>query len=860
MTPSRGSAIGASGSSRLRRAVRAGLGAFLAALMSSAALGPILQPSVVHAAAPDAAPASDIRLTAEPMLDGQVRPGTWSAVRVRVENDGPAIGGELRISSSEQGRSTYGIAVELASGARQDHILYGQPGFFGTRFVITLVSDGRVVARQEAPVNSSELGAVSVYVVAERPEALIADIRAAVVSPQLPAPVVVAIRPEDLPPRVEAWAAVDRIVWQDIDSTRLGTEQSAALGTWVAMGGQLVILGGSTGPTTMGAFPAEILPFRPTQTVDVPVADLEPLLGTLPAGATPLPAVAGVLERGTALGRSGDQVFAARAAYGQGSVSLIGIDPSTQWLADSSVAAGLWGRALEAGDELAQSLMGMQDDGFLLGTLNNLPSVQLPRMDQLFLLLFGYIALIGPANYLILRRLDRREWAWLTMPALVVAFAVVAYGLGVSLRGTDVVVNELAVVRGSAGTDRGVGQVYVGVFSPSRATYDVKVGGSALISNPVSLQQDRGEQPIDVLFGDPASLRDYEVGFGVLRGFRAEASVPTPRMEADLRLTGDRLQGTLTNASDVPLDHVSIVYGNGVQVLSAMAPGEERPVDFDAIAANAFSQQLSERIFGQSRPQDAEAARTLYTRRAVIQQLTGGWDSTLSGSAVSGDSPLILAWRSGGTLDIDLGTRVDKVGDALFLLPARATAAGSVVYAGDLLRHSVVETTAMESFQEPSGFYLSRGTMTVDYRPAGFEGELDVTGLSLSLAQDRAGPLAGEGEPLAPLPDAEQPDQDDPLDAPDPADPGSGQPPKDPLDFEPGFEEGANLPRLQLFDRVAGRWLEFEPLSLFRTYDIAEPERYVDASGAFRVRFVNRFDEQSSVYFSLQARLEGTVR
>ena len=861
MTRSRGSAKGAPGSRRLDRAVRGGLAAFLAALTSLAALSPILQPvPILRAASPEVAPASGIRLTAEPMLDGHVRPGTWSAVRVRLENDGPAVDGELRISSADQGRSTYGIAVQLASGARQDHILYGQPGFFGARFVITLVSDGLVLARQEAPVSSSDLGSVSVYVVAERPEALIADIREAVTSPQLPPPVVVAIRPEDLPPRVEAWAAVDRMVWQDVDSGRLGTEQLDALRTWLAMGGQLVVLGGSTGPTTMGAFPTEILPYQPTTTVDVPLADLEQLLGTLPVGATPLPALAGVLERGSALGRSGDQVFAARSAYGQGSVSLIGIDPSTPWLAESSVAAGLWGRALPAGDALFQNQMEMQDDGFLLGTLNNLPSVQLPPMDQLFLLLFGYIALIGPANYLILRRLDRREWAWLTMPAMVVAFAVVAYGLGVSLKGTDVVVNELAVVRGSAGTDRGVGQMYVGVFSPSRATYDVKVGGSALLSNPVSLQQDRGEQPIDVLFGDPASLRGYQVGFGVLRGFRAEAAVETPRIDAELSLVRESLQGTVTNASDMPLDHVSVVYGNGVQVLSAMAPGETRPVDFDVNFANAFSQQLSERLFGQSRPQDAEAARTLYTRRAVIQQLSGGWEagSKLSGT-VSGEGPVILAWRSGGTLDIDVGTRVDKVGDTLYVLPARATVAGAVVFAGDLLRHSVVETSALESFEEPGGFYLGRGTMTVDYRPAGFEGEFEVTGLALSLAQDRARPLVGEGEPLAPLPEAAQPDQEDPLAEPDPTEPGSGQPPEDPLDPEGAFEE-AELPRLQLFDRVAGRWLEFEPLTRFKAYRIAGPERYVDASGGFRVRFVNRFGEQSSVYFSLQTRLEGTVR
>lgn len=863
MTRPRGSAHRAlTGSSRLRRLARAGSATFLTAGLVLAALSPVLRPATaVQAASAGTQQATGIVMTAEPMLGGNVRPGAWAAVRVRVENDGPAVDGELRISSADQGRSTYGIAVQLATGARQDHILYGQPGFFGARFVITLVSDGIILARQEAPVASGEFGSLSVYVIAERPEALIGDIRAAVTARNLPPPVVVAIEPEDLPPRVEAWAAMDRIVWHDVDSTRLSAEQLEALRTWVAVGGHLVIVGGTTGPTTLGAFPAELLPYQPSQTIDVPLADLERLLGSLPASATPLPAVAGVLAQGTPLGRSGDQVFAARSAHGQGSVSLIGIDPSTSWLAGSSLAGGLWGRALPPASNGGNDPFAAQDDGFLVGTLGNLPSVQLPRMDQLFLLLFGYIALIGPANYLILRRLDRREWAWLTMPAMVLAFAVVAYGLGVSLKGTDVIINELAVVRGSAGTDRGVGRVYVGLFSPNRATFEVKVGGSALISNPVSVQQDRGEQPIDVLFGDPASLRGYQVGFGVLRGFRAEAAVETPRMEADLLMVGERLQGTLTNASDMPLDHVSLVFGNGVQVLSAMAPGETRPVDLDAVAANAFSQQLAERLFGRARPQDAEASRTLYTRRAVIQQLSGGWegDFRLSGSAAAGEGPVILAWRSGGTLDIDVGRPADNVGDTLFVLPARATASGPVVFSGDLVRHTIAETDTLEGFQEGSGFYLGRGTMTVDYRPGGFEGGFEVTGLALGLSQDGERPLVGEGEPIEPLPAAEQPDPDDPLDGPDPTDPvAGGDDPEDPFQPDGGF--GEQLPRLQLFDRVAGRWMEFPEMTRFKSYRIAEPERYVDASGSFRVRFVNRSGEGSGMYFSLQARLEGTVR
>src|SRR3989304_2966027 len=139
------------------------------------------------------------------------------------------------------------------------------------------------------------------------------------------------------------------------------------------------------------------------------------------------------------------------------------------------------------------------------------PASGRPPVEQLLVLLVAYIVLIGPVNYLVLRRLDRREWAWLTMPLLIVVFSAGAFGLGRLLKGSDAVVNEIAIVRGAAGAGSGLGPVYVGVFSPTRRTFDVKVAGGALLSNPISLQQQGAfGQPLDILLGDPARLRGYE--------------------------------------------------------------------------------------------------------------------------------------------------------------------------------------------------------------------------------------------------------------------------------------------------------------------------------------------------------------
>ena len=64
---------------------------------------------------------------------------------------------------------------------------------------------------------------------------------------------------------------------------------------WIAGGGRLVIVGGSAGIGTLSAFPDDLLPYRPSATVDLDPAVLTSLLGPLPEGAAVLPAMAGTL-------------------------------------------------------------------------------------------------------------------------------------------------------------------------------------------------------------------------------------------------------------------------------------------------------------------------------------------------------------------------------------------------------------------------------------------------------------------------------------------------------------------------------------------------------------------------------------
>ena len=54
-----------------------------------------------------------IRMTSQPLMDGNVRPGSWMGVRVHLENDGPAVSGEVQLTGGAQEGSRYSLAVDL---------------------------------------------------------------------------------------------------------------------------------------------------------------------------------------------------------------------------------------------------------------------------------------------------------------------------------------------------------------------------------------------------------------------------------------------------------------------------------------------------------------------------------------------------------------------------------------------------------------------------------------------------------------------------------------------------------------------------------------------------------------------------
>ncbi len=823
-------------------------------------------PWVARAASPIPTPATPAGMTMEAraLVQGHARTGSWMAIRVDLANAGPAFVGELRLVGGTQGRTRFALPVDLPTTSRKAYTIYAQAPAFGSSLEVALVADEAVVTRRAVAFALHDPGQLVIGVVAERPGPLVAAL-GRLRDPAGPQPAVVQLTVADLPERPEAWSALDRLVWQDVDAGQLSAQQLAALRTWLAGGGRLTIVGGSGGLGLLAGFPEELLPFRPTVTIDVDPEAIRGLLGgTLPRGAEMMPALAGSTAPGArTLAGSGDQAIVGDRPFGSGAITLAGFDPSTPWLAESTSVDVLWATLVPTRGTARTPLV-VGDDAMLVSLLGTMPALALPSIGGLLLLLLGYIILIGPVNYLVLRRLDRREWAWVTMPLLVVGFTVVAFAIGFVLRGTDVIVNQVALVRAAPGTDAAQAQVYLGVFSPTRGSYEVGVPGGALLSAPYSGEGfgQSGGQGLDVVQGDPARLRQLAVGYGTLRAIRAEAPVLAPRIEADLRMEGDRVRGTIRNASAQPLAKPAVVLGTAIAVLPDLAPGASATVDLVA-QPDAFGRALSERIFGQQQFTSDGRPTGDFLRDQVRRQLVDAltYDPFFgSYGTLPADGPVLLAWGRPGLFAVTVaGEEPRTAGETLYYLPLGLAASGPVAFTPDLMRSSLVEVKAQFFNKDPFNLTIGGGSVTLAYRPIPVSGRLTTTRLALGINMGMPAKMDGgkgtkTGGGVEPAPPASEPAA---TPAPSGAT-GTGAPDATAQPAPLPVAGEAGLPRLELFDRDAGAWREVPGLASGRVLEISSPGRFVDpASGTILLRLSN--DRQDAVSLQLAVQLEGKI-
>ncbi|MBN1639843.1 MAG: hypothetical protein JXA09_01315 [Anaerolineae bacterium] len=627
----------------------------------------LLVTPVVSVAADDAAPGLEMQVAAA--FGGHFKYGEWLPIWVQLGNSGPdrEIEVHVRVTGS-WGETTYGAAVSLPSGARKRVPVYVMPNNYSRALAVQIVEGGAVVSEARVDVHPHYNAEYLVGLVAPQRGAL-ALIPSATLAGVERAITLVDLSLDHMPDRAEGLRSLDSLVINDVDTSSLSAGQKAALEGWVRQGGHLVLGGGAGAQRTTQGIPEALWSTRTQALLEVDeLPGLEAYAGGVPVRVAGPFVVADLeTEDGRAGAAQGQVTLVHGRQVGAGRVNVVALDlagaPFDAWAG----TLPLWGRLLLSSAAypvgLPQDMSPRQMVSSQMNyALSALPALALPSAQWLAVLLGAYVFLVGPANYVFLRWRGKLQWAWLTIPAITLVFSGGAFALGYLLRGTDLILNKVAVATMQPDGTALV-RTYLGLFSPSQQSYEITVEGSGLLS---PLEQEgqpfsgaAAGVPAKTVFlqGRPAQVRGLAVNQWSMQTFVSEdVWQDAGGIAADLTVDGDALVGAVRNETSLLLEDVVLILGTSFVRLGDLQPGATADVSLPIGGANGgpMGAPLSYRLFEDAfnEPGPNGIAREVQFKQIVLDSVfeTGGKFGILSSGSglrnVSGGSAqlYVVGW------------------------------------------------------------------------------------------------------------------------------------------------------------------------------------------------------------------------
>jgi hypothetical protein len=546
---------------------------------------------------------SAISLSVEVGYDGYFRSGQWTPIRVVASNDGADVLGTLRVSASDsinQPTDAYAITLDLPRQSRKQFFVYIPLSAQAQQVRLELLTAERLVTtltRDVRPVRTSD---VLFAVITESPRGGV-DLRnfRSGAGDAFQAN----WRVENVPRIGEALRGLDALILTDADTGNLSVEQRRAIEDWVLAGGHLIVTGGPNWQKTQAGV-THLLPLQPSGTVtltSLPSAAAfagfaEPLT-TLDG--SPIVVASGVLlPEAEVLVAESDTPILVRRALGGGIVDYLTIDPSLEPFQSWVNRGQFWFTLLTTATMRPSWAQGIVNADQAIVAADFIKGLRLPDVLQLGLFLLAYVAVIGPINYLILRQLKRREWAWFTIPLIVVVTSVLYYVTGFNLRGTQAIINRMAIVQVWQGSERAQVDGVLGVLAPRRSVYSLTAGeGMTLRALTSEMFSNIGVPRNLTIYEDGVyTARDFPIDAGTTQAFAISGytDVPPIQGEAVIQLTGGaiapnldgqtanvRIQVNFTNTSGIELKDAVLLAAGGARQLGTVQAGERLSVQLD---------------------------------------------------------------------------------------------------------------------------------------------------------------------------------------------------------------------------------------------------------------------------------------
>jgi hypothetical protein len=504
-------------------------------------------------------------------------------------------------------------------------------------------------------------------------------------------------------------SSLDALVFNDVSTDALTEDQVQAIQAWVRDGGKLIIAGGAQYAKTVQAFRTLApLAYEKTMQTDT-LSAFEQESGKPLKLNDPITLATGKLQSGKVQLMQNGTPLIMRTPLGSGAVYSMAYDLAEPSLSAWVGNADIWNLVLDPGGNAGANFAKVQVNTYynLNRTLDLFPSIKPPDFKTLSLLFVLYSILVAPVLYLILKKFDKREWAWAIIPLLALVSTAGIYAVGAQDK-SSTLAHELNqyYLSGDGGGSR---LSYTAVFVPRSGNVDAEFPNGAHISplspdNSYNNINNSLSQNADVYLRQvegKAQLEWKKVPFWSVRKVKWQQGglQELGQFNTTVTLKASLLTGTVGNATPVDMQYVHIIVNGQLIVIGDLAAGESKPFS-EPLTPNParYSDDIANQMFmatAGSQTYEYERERRLIS--SVLEE------RSMNGQT---SEPLVLGWSKDKQSDLRIEgktPRTDRLN--LYMQPITVIESfeGNVSLPMGYIKPKIVEQKMSNFYEMPNG-------------------------------------------------------------------------------------------------------------------------------------------------------------
>jgi len=382
--------------------------------------------------------------------------------------------------------------------------------------------------------------------------------------------------------------AFNILVINDFDTLRLSEAQYNTLKQWVKSGGTLIIGTGSKYNKTLSIFRDEFIEGTQGSIQEITTSRIYELATNGDnKNQTKLDVLALNIKDSNVVLEDNNVKLVQAISKGNGVIGVLSFDlgkaPFVNWNNNTVFMEKVFDLVNPALKNLNNN---MDTDRFynqniyaIEQAVNQFSEMAVAKTSSYYIILLIYILIVAPVSYFILKKLDKREWMWLTVPALAIIFGAFVYISGTGTRTGEVSTNMISYINldknGDVYTD-----TFVGVLNTNKSKIKISgQNGERLIpvTNSYYINHNLDQEVMEaVIYSDENGAIEYRntslLETKVIQ--LQENEIELGKIEANLFIQNGNMAGTIKNSTGLDLMDCIVLMPEGYYTIESLKNGE----------------------------------------------------------------------------------------------------------------------------------------------------------------------------------------------------------------------------------------------------------------------------------------------